>query len=79
MRAVPRYFFNIIDGKFLVDHEGSECSGLEEARAQAISTAGALLRDLGGTLPYKSDWQMHVTDASSMVVYKLRFSEEKPV
>jgi len=38
---MPRYFFHVIDGREILDHEGTELSGLREARAEAIRTAGA--------------------------------------
>jgi hypothetical protein len=74
---MPRYFFNVIDGKFLVDDEGTECAGMREVRAQAISTAGAILKD-GGDFPNDTDWQMHITDESKRTVLKLHFSSEEP-
>lgn len=49
-----------------------------EVRAQAISTAGAILMDLGSSLPQGVEWQMHVTDVLRKVVLKLRFSAEEP-
>ncbi len=75
---MPRYFFNVIDGKLLVDDEGAECSGMSEVRAQAIETAGAMLRDMGGNFPNNLEWQMLVTDESKRTVFKLWFSAEEP-
>jgi hypothetical protein len=76
MRVVARYFFNVVDGKLLADEDGTECSGMDDVRAKTIEFAGAMIRDLGGQLPHKGEWQMHVTDSSKTTVYKLRFSEE---
>ena len=75
---MPRYFFHIIDGQFVVDGEGTECSGMAEVRTQAIQTAGAILRDMNGTFPSGLEWQMHVTDEAKTTVFKLRFSAEEP-
>jgi hypothetical protein len=38
---MPRYFFHVIDGREILDYEGTELSDLREARAEAIRTAGA--------------------------------------
>jgi hypothetical protein len=74
---VARYFFNIIDGKFLVDEVGCELPNMTAVRAMAIETAGAILRDEGSHLPVGSEWQMYVTDAAKRTVYKLSFSAEE--
>ena len=73
---MPRYFFNVVDGKFLVDDTGTECSGMAEMRDQAIRASGAILRDLGGHFPKGLEWQMHVTDEGKNTVFRLRFSAE---
>ncbi len=75
---MARYFFHVVDGHFLVDAEGTECSGMTEVRTQAIRTAGAILSELGGTLAVGPEWQMHVTDEAKKTVFKLRFSAEEP-
>jgi hypothetical protein len=69
---VPRYFFNVVDGRFLPDLEGTPMSGLDAAKDEAVRTAGEMLRDLrnwGG-----SEWQMHVSDESGTTLIKLTFS-----
>ena len=44
---MPRYFFHVIDGRSIIDNEGSELAGLKEARIKEIQLAGAILRDAG--------------------------------
>ena len=73
---MPRYFFNVIDGRSIIDNEGSELAGLKDARIEAIQLAGAILRDEGDTFWNGEEWHMHVTDASGLSVLKLRFSVE---
>ncbi|GEP06699.1 DUF6894 family protein [Methylobacterium oxalidis] len=74
---MARYFFNIIDGQFLADHEGTECASLEEARAKAIETAGTILRDAGRSLWDGAEWQMLVTDEDRRTLLKLQFSAKE--
>jgi hypothetical protein len=33
---MPRYFFHVIDGQEIIDTEGTELAGSEEARAEAV-------------------------------------------
>jgi hypothetical protein len=73
---MPRYFFNVIDGRSIIDNQGSELAGLKEARVEAIQLAGAILRDEGDTFWSGEEWHMHVTDASGQSVLTLRFSAE---
>jgi hypothetical protein len=75
---MPRYFFNVIDGHFLVDEEGTDCVNMRNVRDQAITTAGAILRDSGAGFPKGLEWQMHVTDERKKTVLRLRFSVEEP-
>ena len=73
---MPRYFFHVIDGRSIIDNEGTELSGLTEARTEAIRLAGAILRDEGDTFWNGTEWHMNVTDASRRSVLKLRFSAD---
>ncbi|MFL5530429.1 MAG: DUF6894 family protein [Gemmatimonadales bacterium] len=73
---MPRYFFNVIDGRSIIDNQGSELAGLKEARVEAIQLAGAILRDEGDTFWNGQEWHLDVTDASGQSVLKLRFSAE---
>ena len=75
---MARYFFNVIDGKLIIDKEGTECAGMAEVREQAITTAGEILRDAAGRFLSGTEWQMHVTDAEQKTVLRLRFSADEP-
>jgi hypothetical protein len=74
---MSRFFFHVIDGKFLVDTEGTELSGLAEARAEAVVTAGEIIRSAGLSAWDGHEWQMHVTDADKKTVLKLTFSAQQ--
>jgi hypothetical protein len=73
---MPRYFFHVVDGREIVDDEGTELPGLRAARAEAIRTAGAMLRDEGDEFWNGTEWHMNVTDAAGQSVLKLRFSAD---
>ena len=73
---MPRYYFHVIDGRDIIDSEGTELADLREARVEAIHLAGSILRDEGDKFWNGEEWHMNVTDASGQSVLKLSFSAE---
>jgi hypothetical protein len=73
---MPRYYFHVMDGRALVDTEGTELAGLKQARAEAIRTAGKILADQGRKFWTGNTWQMIVADAAGDTVLTLRFSAD---
>jgi hypothetical protein len=71
---VPRYFFDVKDGKDIPDTQGIELAGVAEARNQAIASAGEMIRSDGNTVWNGSDWRMDVTDEAGDRLFTLRFS-----
>jgi hypothetical protein len=67
-----------LDGKLLVDSEGTVCESWQDMRKQAIDFAGACLQDLAATYPSDMEWQMVVTDESHTTVLRMRFSVSEP-
>lgn len=59
---MPRYFFHVIDGVEMLDDTGTELSGPDEARAEAIVLSGEMLKDLGGKFWSNGKWQVRVED-----------------
>ncbi|MBM6583801.1 hypothetical protein ILT44_26725 [Microvirga sp. BT689] len=74
---MPQYFFHIFNGSAHPDTEGIDLPGLEEARREAIQTAGEILRETGIKSWKNSDWHMEVVDAAGQDVPWLRFSVEE--
>jgi hypothetical protein len=75
---VPRYFFHVYDSVDLLDYEGTELTGPDEARVQAVVTAGELLRDVGGRFWNSPEWQLWVIDEAGQRICALKFSAEDP-
>ena len=73
---MPRYYFHVVDGREIIDNEGTELSGLREARVEAIHLAGSILRDEGDKFWKGEQWHMNVTDVSGQSVLKLHFSAD---
>ena len=73
---MPRYYFHVIDGREIIDSEGTELADLRQARIEAIHLAGSILRDEGDEFWNGEQWHMNVTDASGQSVLKLHFSAD---
>jgi len=58
---MPRYLFQVIDGRDIIDRVGTMLPGLREVREEAIRTAGAILRDEGDEFWNGTEWHMNVT------------------
>jgi hypothetical protein len=73
--AMPRYFFHV-DGQEIIDHDGTELAGVEEARTEAVVVSGEMLKDHGRKFWNNGEWRPHVTDEAGQTVCALRFSAE---
>lgn len=73
---MPRFFFHVHDGQEIADEDGVELAGLAEARAQAVVTAGEMLKDIDGQFWNGPEWRMRVTDAEGATVCTIRISGE---
>ena len=77
---MPRYFFNVFDGKDILDEEGTELTNIYVAQAQAIRMCGELLREMGVKFWDGTEWRMEVSDDKGAILFVLRFSaQEYPV
>jgi ATP/maltotriose-dependent transcriptional regulator MalT len=61
---MPRYYFNLRDGRDSLDEEGSELADIHAARKKAVTLSGEVLRDgAGDSLWDGATWKLWVTDA----------------
>jgi hypothetical protein len=74
---MPRYFFNVFDGRNQVDSDGEELPDKHAAWAEATATAGAILRDMDGRLKPGSTWRMEVTDEFRNPLYVIHIHAEQ--
>jgi hypothetical protein len=73
---MPRYFFNVHDGKDLPDDRGVDLADRNAAHREAIVTAGEMLKETGRKFLRGDVWEMQVTDEAGATVCRLRFSAE---
>ena len=76
---MPRFFFNVRDGKYIPDDEGFVLADIDAARAQAIRASGECLRDMDQKFWDGTEWRMEVADENGATVFVLRFSANEPV
>lgn len=74
---MPRYFFNIYDGEPEPDLEGTECSDIYVAQAEAVRMSGEIMRDLGARFWNGGNWRLEVTDEGGRKLFIVYFSAEE--
>jgi hypothetical protein len=67
-----------MDGKLIVDEEGTLCPSWDAMCLQAIDMAGSCLRDLARHYTRALEWQMVVTNEAKETVLQMRFSLSEP-
>ena len=70
---MPRYHFNLHDGKDLPDLEGVELANLLAARRSAVRISGDCLRDHAEEFWTGDEWKMDVTDEHGLILFTLTF------
>ena len=70
---MPRYYFHVMDGRVLIDTEGTELASLEAVHEEALRAAGGILADMDAHALAKAAWTMTVADGAGKAVYSLRF------
>ena len=73
---MPRYFFDIVDGEDLPDHNGSEHADLRAARVEAIRYSGEVLREMPERFWRAEEWTMTVSDDARTPLFTLKFLAE---
>lgn len=68
---MPRYFFHMQTGTRQTDAVGVELPSHTEARAEAIRTAGEMLRDQPESFWSNRPWTVTVTDAAGLIFYEI--------
>lgn len=71
---MPRYHFNVHDGKDIPDTDGAELADLDAARVYAAQYASALLREQMEAFWKGDKWHIDVTDHRGLALFTLTFS-----
>jgi hypothetical protein len=70
---LPRYFFNVHDGRSRLDREGTELPDLKTVREEAVRFAAGLLADHSDEFWQGDEWVLEVADEEGLVLFKLQF------
>ena len=75
---MPRYYFNLKDGRISLDDEGTELPDLDAAHKAAVTLSGEVLRHgTSKSLWSGSPWELWVTDQPGglgQIHFRLLFS-----
>jgi hypothetical protein len=75
---MPCYFFNTYGRRSVLDREGVELSGIDEARLIAIRHAGEIFHDEAGTLVLEDDWRLEVLNEAGENVFEFQVHLHTP-
>ena len=70
---MPRYYFNVYDGKVTLDPDGMELSDTAQARRMAVRMAGQIFDDDAELVALGEDWHMEVVDETGLLLFRLDF------
>lgn len=70
---MPRYFFNIDDGRSARDIDGIELKDLATAKCEGVKLAGRLICDDAGRFWDRREWGLTVTDSAGLILFSLAF------
>ena len=68
---MPRYYFNLADGVFDPDPDGTELPDIVTARSEAVRYAVAIMRERPDVVWDGRDWRVEVTGADRELLFTL--------
>ena len=68
---MPRFFFHVADSVLVPDEEGTELADLAAARVEAVTVAGAMLRDHAPEFWNSGEWKVIVTDEDRLILFSI--------
>jgi hypothetical protein len=75
---MPKYFFNIYNGRVLIDDEGEELPDRYSAWKEATVTTGQMLQSMDGNFLPGTEWRLEVTDEFANPLYVIHVIAEQP-
>ncbi|GEP11100.1 DUF6894 family protein [Methylobacterium gnaphalii] len=70
---MPRYHFNVFDGRKILDPAGQDLTDANSAQVEAIMVAGEIIKDYAKHIALGEDWHMEVTDDTGLILFRLDF------
>jgi hypothetical protein len=76
IKVMPRFFFNLEDHERLLDDEGTELPGTNEARIEAVKFAGEYLQDNPQLLADETQFRVVVEDENRTMILRIVMKAE---
>ncbi|MDP4026309.1 hypothetical protein Q8W71_27170 [Methylobacterium sp. NEAU 140] len=71
---MPRFFFNVFDGRSLLDTDGVELPDDTLAREEALRIAGGAIAREAARIAANLVWNMEALDETGRCVYRINLS-----
>jgi hypothetical protein len=68
---MPRFYFNVHDGKSGLDVIGTELPDWAAARVEAIRCMGEMMKDNAAHVVLGEDWWIEVTDSTGLILFQV--------
>ena len=76
---MPQFYFNVHDGKDLIDDQGLEFPNADSAREAAVCLFGLVLKEDASLVACGAGRRMEVTDQAGSVLFRLGVTIEASV
>ena len=70
---MPRYHFNVYDGTYAIDDNGTELPDREAAQREAVRLAAELLAERPEDFWGAGEWRVEVTNSSGVSLFTVHF------
>ena len=74
---MPRFYFDVFDGKAYPDRDGLDLPDLAAVRREAVRASGEMIKDHADFWDGKV-WTMQVKDESGSIICKMQFVADMP-
>ncbi|MEH3062359.1 MAG: hypothetical protein PGN33_06140 [Methylobacterium radiotolerans] len=68
---MPRFYFNVHDGKSGLDAIGTELPDWDAARVEALRFMGEIMKDNAPHIAADEDWRLEVTDSTGLILFQV--------
>ena len=68
---MPRFYYNVYDGKSGLDVIGTELPDWDAARVEALRFMGEIMKDNARHILLYEDWRLEVTDSTGLILFQV--------
>lgn len=70
---MPRYYYNIHDGRSIIDSDVLDLADSAQARRMAVRLIGQFFGEEAELVARGEEWRMEVTDGQGLILFRLDF------